>query len=381
MADIQGTCDERFEAVRSALAKNLDSGEELGASIVVDIDGTTSSTCGAASARGQDDPVGRAHDHQRLVLHQDRDQPGRADAGRPGRARRGRAGREVLARVRRQRQGGRPGPARHVARLRGVRPGPAGRRRGPLRLGAVHLPDGRPGALVGAGHRVGLPRAQLRAPGRRDRRRISGKTLKEFVAEEIAGPLGADFQIAGGKRLGPGRPGGPAAAAPDRPGDPRPGQPGGQDLHRAGRGCQRRQHPRLAAGRHRRRQRHGNARSVARIQSVVATAARSTGSGCSPGNDRRDLPGAVNGVDLVLGVPLRFGIGYGLPQLDLAALHPGREDLLLGRVGRLDHPHGPRPADDGRLHDEQDGAGLVGSDRSAEYVRAVYDAVALEGTP
>jgi hypothetical protein len=39
VADIHGTCDERFEAVRSALAKNLDSGDELGASIVVDIDG------------------------------------------------------------------------------------------------------------------------------------------------------------------------------------------------------------------------------------------------------------------------------------------------------------------------------------------------------
>jgi CubicO group peptidase (beta-lactamase class C family) len=39
MADIHGTCDERFEAVRGALAKNLDSGEELGASMVVDIDG------------------------------------------------------------------------------------------------------------------------------------------------------------------------------------------------------------------------------------------------------------------------------------------------------------------------------------------------------
>ncbi len=39
MADIHGTCDERFEAVRSALARNLDSGEELGASIVLDIDG------------------------------------------------------------------------------------------------------------------------------------------------------------------------------------------------------------------------------------------------------------------------------------------------------------------------------------------------------
>ena len=39
MAEIHGTCAGRFEAVRGALARNLDSGEELGASIVVDIDG------------------------------------------------------------------------------------------------------------------------------------------------------------------------------------------------------------------------------------------------------------------------------------------------------------------------------------------------------
>ena len=39
MADIRGMCQGRFEGVRSALARNLDSGEELGASLVVDIDG------------------------------------------------------------------------------------------------------------------------------------------------------------------------------------------------------------------------------------------------------------------------------------------------------------------------------------------------------
>ena len=39
MAEIHGTCAGRFEALREALASNLDSGEELGASIVVDIDG------------------------------------------------------------------------------------------------------------------------------------------------------------------------------------------------------------------------------------------------------------------------------------------------------------------------------------------------------
>ncbi|HEY4420019.1 MAG TPA: serine hydrolase domain-containing protein, partial [Pseudonocardia sp.] len=39
MADINGVCSDRFDAVRTALEKNLESGEELGASIVVDVDG------------------------------------------------------------------------------------------------------------------------------------------------------------------------------------------------------------------------------------------------------------------------------------------------------------------------------------------------------
>src|SRR3954468_8163360 len=39
VADIHGVCEEPFEAVRGALARNLDAGEELGASLVVDIGG------------------------------------------------------------------------------------------------------------------------------------------------------------------------------------------------------------------------------------------------------------------------------------------------------------------------------------------------------
>src|SRR5580700_9974557 len=39
MAELHGVCDERFEAVSRALERNLDSGEELGASLVLDIDG------------------------------------------------------------------------------------------------------------------------------------------------------------------------------------------------------------------------------------------------------------------------------------------------------------------------------------------------------
>ena len=39
MAEIHGVCADQFTAVRDALARNLDSGEELGASLVLDIDG------------------------------------------------------------------------------------------------------------------------------------------------------------------------------------------------------------------------------------------------------------------------------------------------------------------------------------------------------
>jgi CubicO group peptidase (beta-lactamase class C family) len=115
-------------------------------------------------------------------------------------------------------------------------------------------------------------------------RRISGKTLRQFVAEEIAGPLGADFQIGAAEgdwgrianvvpppplpidlaALDPDSPAvktftGPAAAAGDA------NTPGwrGADIG-------------AANG-------HGNARSLARIMSVVARAVRSTVSACSAG--------------------------------------------------------------------------------------------------
>src|SRR5688500_16321799 len=39
MADIQGTCDERFEPVRAALAKNLDTGADAGVSVAIVADG------------------------------------------------------------------------------------------------------------------------------------------------------------------------------------------------------------------------------------------------------------------------------------------------------------------------------------------------------
>ena len=87
VADVHGRCDERFEAVRSALAANLDSGDELGASLVLDIDGDIvidmwGGFCDEARTIGWS----AGHHHQRLVVDQDGDQPGGADAGRSWRA-------------------------------------------------------------------------------------------------------------------------------------------------------------------------------------------------------------------------------------------------------------------------------------------------------
>ena len=196
MADIHGRCEGRFEGVHVALARNLDSGEELGASLVLDIDGdividmwggfcdeartvpwaehtitnvwsTTKTVISLAALmlvdRGQlelDAPVARYW-------------PEFAASGKQ----------DVLVRHFMSHSSGVSGldqPAviedlydweKATSRM------------------AAQAPWWAPGAAAGYhalnyGHLVG----ELV-------RRISGKPLKQFVAEEIAGPLGADFQI------------------------------------------------------------------------------------------------------------------------------------------------------------------------------------------
>ena len=63
-------------------------------------------------------------------------------------------------------------------------------------------------------------------------RRITNKTFKKFVADEIAGPLGADFQVGrAGAGLGPDRAAGRAAAGGVDP-RRRPDVDRGADVHR-----------------------------------------------------------------------------------------------------------------------------------------------------
>jgi CubicO group peptidase (beta-lactamase class C family) len=143
-------------------------------------------------------------------------------------------------------------------------------------------------------------------------RRITGLSLGQFFAQTVAGPLGADFHI-----------GLPAEAdarvAPLIPPPP-------ADLHDGGfeeiglrtltnppitgtttaEPWWRRAEIPAANG-------HGNARSVAAIQSVIACGGEARGTRLlSAQGTEAIFEEQSNGRDLVLNVPLRFGMGFGL---------------------------------------------------------------------
>lgn len=158
--------------------------------------------------------------------------------------------------------------------------------------------------------------------------RVSGKRLGRFLAEEVAGPLGADFFI------------GLPTSEFGRVSNVVPPPPLPFDLEAAGLDSvmvktmtgpapdasvawtpEWRQADIGAANG------HGNARSVARIQSVVSNGGTVDGVSLLS-KDTIDLIFQVqsDGMDLVLGVPFKFGIGYGLPNESSPWIDGGRAD-------------------------------------------------------
>jgi CubicO group peptidase (beta-lactamase class C family) len=155
-------------------------------------------------------------------------------------------------------------------------------------------------------------------------RRITGRPLGTFFAQEVAGPLGADFHIGlaaeHDHRVAPvlAPPSSPSgdwvASPPVRNGDgrdnqdPRPGaEPGpGIRVSDANSLAWRRAQIPAAAG-------FGNARSVAAVQSVLACGGAARGvrllsaAGCEPARQEQ-----YRGVDRVLGTSMRYGVGYGI---------------------------------------------------------------------
>lgn len=160
-------------------------------------------------------------------------------------------------------------------------------------------------------------------------RRITGKSLGRFFADEIAGPLGADFHIG----LDPDHfdrvsnvvrpPPLPLDLAALTGADSISIKTFAGPLIDAAHSWRtewRRAEIGAANG-------HGNARSVAQIQSIVANRGKVPGLRLlSPETIDLIFQEQSNGPDLVLRLPLRFGIGYGLVNETVSHINRGRTD-------------------------------------------------------
>lgn len=146
-------------------------------------------------------------------------------------------------------------------------------------------------------------------------RRVTGKSLGTVFREEIAEPLGADFHIG----FGPGLDSRVADLTAPPPPALAPGVVPSELLINmamnapldwtATRTRAWREAEIPAAGG------HGNARGIAIIHAVLANGGVSQGKRImSEAGCRRALEQQVVGTDLVLGVPARFGLGFGLPH-------------------------------------------------------------------
>jgi CubicO group peptidase (beta-lactamase class C family) len=313
MPEVHGTCNARFESVRTTFASNLDTGLDVGASVAVFLDGepvvdlwggtvdelgtpwaqdtiinvwSTTKTMTALSAlvladRGEidvDAPVATYW-------------PEFAAAGKDG----------VLVRHLLSHTAGLPGWEEPMA------PEDLYDWEKATSLLAAQAPWWEPGTASGyhavtQGYLVGEVV-----------RRVAGESVGTFFAKEVAAPLDADFHI------------GTPAEHDDRVAivipPPDLELPPDPDSH----AVRALSNPRLKAEQSwevdwRRAEipaagGHGNARSVAAVQSVVACGGEARGvrllsaEGCET-----IFREQCNGTDLVLGMPLRHGIGYGLPS-------------------------------------------------------------------
>ena len=375
MAEVSGTCDARFEPVRDALAEQLER-DELGASIVLDIDGETvvdiwGGWCDSERRRPWErDTITNVWSTTKTVTNLaalmlvDR---GLIDVYAPVAdywpefAANGKETIEV----------------RHIlSHTSGVSGWDT-----PFvvedmydwtlsteRL-AAQAPWWEPGTASGyhannQGHLVG-----------EIVRRVTGLPLKRFVAEEIAGPLGADFQIGAAEddwpRIAPVVPPPPlpidlASLPPESPMYKTFTGPVADAAH-ANTAAWRQADMGALNG-------HANARSVARIIKALSLGGIVEGKRLlSPETIELIFDEQSHGTDLVLGVPLRFGIGFALPETESVPYVPqGRCCYWGGWGGSEIIADLDRRVTLAYMMNNM-APGIIGSDRSEAYVRAAYD--------
>jgi len=209
-------------------------------------------------------------------------------------------------------------------------------------------------------------------------RRTAGTSLKDFVRDEIAGPLDADFQI-GAKPEDAGR---IAQLIPPPPFDiPLDALPEDSPMRKtltnpapeadiAHTTAWRDADLGAVNG-------HGNARSLARMLSPVARGGTANGVELlSAPTIERIFDVQSHGPDLVLAVPLKFGIGYGLatPEV-LPFVSPGERVCFWGGWGGSVVLVNPDRRTTVTYVMNKMGQGTLGNDRTARYATLIYEAI------
>ena len=161
-------------------------------------------------------------------------------------------------------------------------------------------------------------------------RRVTGQSIGNFFREEIAEPMDADFHIGAGEELDD-RIGN--LIAPETTVPPAPDSIAGRAFA----------NPPVDATEPRKRKwraaeipaanGQGNARSIVRAQTVMANGGTAFGKTImSEAGAKRIFEKQSEGLDLVLGVPLVFGMGYGLNS-DLIPISPNKNTCYWGGYG------------------------------------------------
>jgi CubicO group peptidase (beta-lactamase class C family) len=206
-------------------------------------------------------------------------------------------------------------------------------------------------------------------------RRVTGQSVGRFFRERVSGPLGADFHIG----LEPSEFGRVSNVVPPPP----IGEQIAADVSEMAIRCL--TNPMLSAEASwteawRRAEipaanGHGNARAVATIQAALANGGSVRGvqllseAGCL-----RVLEEQSHGKDLILGLPIRFGIGYGMPSPEIPISPSQRACFWGGWGGSIVIVDMDRRMTFAYMMNRM-GEGLVGDDRGFGLAVAVYEAL------
>ncbi|MGR7024743.1 serine hydrolase domain-containing protein [Geodermatophilus sp. URMC 62] len=376
MAEVHGSCDDRFSGVREALERQLD-GDELGASVAVDLDGETVVDLWGGyrdldrTTPWTEDTIVNGWSTTKTVLALAAlllVERGELDVYAPVAdywpefAARGK--KDVEVRHLLSHTSGVSGWERPFS-IRDMYDWPSATERL-----AAQAPWWEPGTASGyhannQGHLVGEVV-----------RRITNTTFRQFVATEIARPLGADYQVGAREADWPRI--APVVPPPRSDDDPQPPDPEAvvvktftgpvSSAEAANTPEWRRADLGALNG-------HTNARGLLQVLRVLSLGGTAGGVRLlSPETIDLVFDQQSDGVDLVLGVPLRFGIGYCLGSPVVPYVPPGRTFFWGGWGGSMIVMDLDRRLTISYLMNRM-APGVLGSDRSEAYVRAVYAAL------